>query len=72
MKEYGIKESWTKFYSVTYMRYGDLYAFAKMLYIYEDDQMLIKFYESRTYKLKLGLYDSKNSYFHPLQDTKNS
>ena len=60
MKEYGNKDSWTKFYNVPYIRDKGFYAFTKMLYIYEDDQMLIDFLELRSFRLKLGMYNSKN------------
>jgi hypothetical protein len=55
MKEYGNKESWTKLYWVPLM--SRLYN--KTLYIFEDDQLLIDFYDS-DHMLKLIVYDSKN------------
>jgi F-box interacting protein len=55
MKEYGNKESWTKLYWVPLM--SRLYN--KTLYIFEDEQLLIDFYDS-DHMLKLIVYDSKN------------
>ena len=60
MKEYGNKDSWTKLYNVPYIRDKGFYACPEMLYLYEDDQMLIDFLELKSFKLKLGMYNSKN------------
>jgi len=60
MKEYGNKESWTKLYNVPYMEDRGLFAYTKVLYVSEDDKMLMDFYELGSNKLKLVVYDSKN------------
>jgi F-box interacting protein len=38
MKENGMKESWTKFYSVPYMKDEGLYVYNKALYISEEEK----------------------------------
>ncbi|XP_058784571.1 F-box/kelch-repeat protein At3g23880-like [Vicia villosa] len=60
MKEYGNNESWTKLYNVRCMKDQVFYSYTKALYISEDDQFLINFYDLRSKKLKLAIYDSKN------------
>ncbi|KAL5077919.1 hypothetical protein RYX36_016903 [Vicia faba] len=60
MKEYGNKESWTKIYNIPYMKDHVFYSYAKALYISEDDQLLINYYDFTSKKLKLLIYDSKN------------
>jgi hypothetical protein len=60
MKEYGNKESWTKFYTVPYIRDGVFHFYTKALYISEDDQLLINFYHLESNELELVVYDSKN------------
>jgi hypothetical protein len=62
MKEYG-KDSCTKLYNVPYIRDSSSHASLEMLFIYEDDQMLKDFLELRSFKLKLGMYNSKNGSF---------
>ncbi|XP_045822117.1 F-box/kelch-repeat protein At3g23880-like [Trifolium pratense] len=58
MKEYGIKESWTKLYNVPYVE--NQYTSPKTLYISDDDQMLFGFYDLVNLKSKLAVYNSKN------------
>ncbi|KEH26647.1 putative F-box domain-containing protein [Medicago truncatula] len=60
MKEYGNKESWTKLYSILHMQDRVIRLYTKALYIFEDEQLLIGFYELESYKLKLVVYNSKN------------
>jgi len=60
MKEYGKKESWTKFYSVPYMENWGLYAYTKALYNSDEDQVLMDLHELGSIELKLGVYDFKN------------
>jgi F-box interacting protein len=60
MNEYGNKESWTKFYTVPYIRHGVYHFYTKALYISEDDQLLINFYYLESNELELVVYDSKN------------
>jgi len=59
MKEYGHKESWTKLYSVPKLQARDFVA-CKALYISEDGQLLVDFYEKGSGKMKLVVYDSKS------------
>jgi len=63
MKEYGNKDSWTNLYRVPHMKGWVLCLYPKALYISEDEQLLMGFYDSQgfgSYKLKLVVYDSKN------------
>jgi len=60
LNEYGNKESWTKLYSVPHMGDQGSLSYTKALYISEDDQMLVDFYELGSNELKLVVYDSKN------------
>jgi F-box interacting protein len=60
MKEYGIKESWIKLYTVPAMGNHDFEPYSKAVYISEDDQFLIDLYEMTSSKKELGVYDSKN------------
>lgn len=59
MKEYGIKESWTKLYTIRAMGNHDFDPYTKVVYISEDDQFLIDFYERTSSKMELGVCDSK-------------
>jgi F-box interacting protein len=58
MKEYGNKESWTKLFSVSYIRDpSKLYFLTKALYAFENGQVLL---ESRgDWYMKLNAYDPK-------------
>jgi hypothetical protein len=59
MKEYGNRESWTKLYRLPPMRNQLFYAIAaytKVLYMYEDDQMLVDYNDSG-----VVVYDYKNN-----------
>jgi len=58
MKEYGNKESWTKFYTIPNLHDQDLEP-DTALYISEDDQLLVECYEVQTGNMKLVVYDSK-------------
>jgi len=60
MKEFGNQESWTKLYSGLHMQDCIFRHYTKALYIFEDEQLLVGFYELEPYKLKLVVYDSKN------------
>ena len=64
MKEYGNKGSWTKLYNVLYMEDLGSFSYKRALYISEDDQMLIEFYDRQSNELKLVVYDSKNGTFN--------
>ncbi|XP_058786770.1 F-box/kelch-repeat protein At3g23880-like [Vicia villosa] len=62
MKEYGIQDSWTKLFSVSYMQHPTkCYALYKVLYIFEDDRLLLETLED--WKRKLVVYDPKNDTF---------
>jgi F-box interacting protein len=63
MKEYGMKESWTKLYSVPYMKDEGLYFYNKVLYISEEGKLLMFSHVSGEVILKLVVYDSKNGTF---------
>jgi F-box interacting protein len=63
MKEYGMKESWTKLFSVPYMKDEGLYFYNKALYISEDGKLLMYSHVSGDVILKLVVYDSKNGTF---------
>ncbi|GAU19577.1 hypothetical protein TSUD_303900 [Trifolium subterraneum] len=56
MKEYGIKESWTKLYHFPYLGYQ--YPYLKTVYISDDDQLLFSF--DNNDQLKWAVYNSKN------------
>ncbi|KEH32806.1 putative F-box domain, galactose oxidase/kelch, beta-propeller, F-box associated interaction [Medicago truncatula] len=58
MKEYGDQESWTKLYIVPDIQDHGLKPF-QPLYIYEDDQLLLRFYAMEGGNIKLVVYDSK-------------
>ncbi|KEH32810.1 F-box protein interaction domain protein [Medicago truncatula] len=61
MKEYGNTDSWTKLYHVPYMRYRGLWINTKILYVTEDDQLLMKVHELvSSSKVKLVVYNSKS------------
>jgi F-box interacting protein len=60
MNEYGNKESWTKLYSVPYIKERGFRIYTKDLYFSEDDQLLINLYNSGSNELELAVYDSKN------------
>ncbi|RHN69938.1 putative F-box associated interaction domain-containing protein [Medicago truncatula] len=68
--EYGIKESWTKLYTIRAMGNHDFDPYTKVVYISEDDQFLIDLYERTSSKMKLGVYDSKigTLKFHMIQN----
>ncbi|GAU19604.1 hypothetical protein TSUD_304160 [Trifolium subterraneum] len=57
MKEYGIKESWTKLYNIPYV--GNQSNCPKIVYISDNDQVLFSF-NGLDSKLKLAVYNSKN------------
>ncbi|PNX79417.1 F-box/kelch-repeat protein [Trifolium pratense] len=65
MNEYGNKESWTKLYCVPHMGKWGICDYTKTLYISDNDQLLMAFYELGLgqLKLKLVVYDSKNGTF---------
>ncbi|GAU19601.1 hypothetical protein TSUD_304140, partial [Trifolium subterraneum] len=59
MKEYGIKESWTKLYNVPYVE--NQYTSPKTVYISDDDQVLFGFYDLiNNNQYQLAVYNSKN------------
>ncbi|AES97162.1 putative F-box associated interaction domain-containing protein [Medicago truncatula] len=67
MKEYAIKESWTKLYSVSFVG-GQMYDI-RTLYIFEHDQILVELHDwERTQHLIV--YDSKIDTFN-IQDIEN-
>ena len=59
MKEYGNKESWTKLYNISYMGVPISHAYGNVLYISEDNQMLVDLMREGN-KRKIVLYNSKN------------
>jgi F-box interacting protein len=66
MKEYGIKESWTKLYNVPYKREQYIYpktvyiSDPKTVYISDDDQVLFSFNDLTNSKFMLVVYNSNN------------
>ena len=68
MKEYGNKESWTKLFTIPYMRDpSNSRVFAKPVNIFEDDQMLLKFLgDEQSYDSTLVFYDPRSG---TLKDT---
>ncbi|CAI8596281.1 unnamed protein product [Vicia faba] len=64
MKEYGIKESWSKLFNLSYMQDPIKTSIStKVLYIFEDDNVLLEFSYHVHEKKKYILYDSKNGTF---------
>ncbi|XP_045819961.1 F-box/kelch-repeat protein At3g23880-like [Trifolium pratense] len=70
MEEYGNKESWTKLFTVPYMRVRDnSHVLITPIYMFDDDQVILKFNSDND--LDLALYDSKSDTlkltdFHPI------
>lgn len=60
MKEYGNQESWTKLFTIPHMGENGYWAYTKVIYISEDDQVLLEFIKSGK---KLIVYDSRNGTF---------
>lgn len=43
MKEYGNKESWTKLFTISYLKDPSMrYSLTKVVYVYEDGQLLLQ------------------------------
>ncbi|KEH21502.1 putative F-box domain-containing protein [Medicago truncatula] len=59
MKEYGNRESWTKLFNVSYRGDPKYSVFGEPIYIFEDNQVLLKFPRY----LNLKLIDSRNGTF---------
>jgi len=58
MKEYGKKESWTKLFTIPYeLDPNRSRAYAKVIHVFEDDQLMLNILEAS--ELNLILYDSK-------------
>ncbi|GAU24893.1 hypothetical protein TSUD_116170 [Trifolium subterraneum] len=62
-KEYRNKASWTKLYCVPHMGIGGICAYTKTMYFFENDRLLVGFYELGSSKFKVVVYDSKNGTF---------
>jgi len=64
MKEYGNKESWTKLFTVSYMRDpSKSYVLTKAVYIFDDDhQVLLE--SIGDWDVKLIVYNSRNNTFN--------
>ncbi|CAL5202490.1 unnamed protein product [Lathyrus oleraceus] len=60
MKEYGVKESWTKLFNVTHLLDPPFKSFVltNVLYIFEDDQLLLLF--RKDCERRFILYNFKN------------
>jgi F-box interacting protein len=64
MEEYGNKESWTKLFTVPYMREPAKYHVTIIpIYIFEDDQVILKF--NPDHEFNVSLYDSKSGTLKP-------
>ncbi|CAK8539428.1 unnamed protein product [Lathyrus sativus] len=61
MKEYGNEKSWTKLFSIPHSEEGMFYCYVKVLYISEDDKLLMEFYNMGEYGFVV--YDSINNTF---------
>ncbi|XP_058784568.1 F-box/kelch-repeat protein At3g23880-like [Vicia villosa] len=62
MREYGIKESWIKLFDLSYLQDSTKPStLTKVLYLFEDDNVLLEFIYFE--KKKLILYNSKNGSF---------
>ncbi|XP_058732400.1 F-box/kelch-repeat protein At3g23880-like [Vicia villosa] len=64
MKEFGKENSWTKLLSIPYMQEWGFFRYTKMLYISEDDQVLLEIFMCRKFKYMLVVYDSINNTFN--------
>ncbi|GAU16406.1 hypothetical protein TSUD_117550 [Trifolium subterraneum] len=65
MKEYGKKESWSKLFSIPLTTNLHFSHHMEVVYIYEDEQVLLMF--TQVYKPELVVYDSKSQTFrHPV------
>ncbi|PNX86809.1 F-box protein [Trifolium pratense] len=62
MKEHGNEQSWTKLLSVPYMTDPEFYAYSRVLYVSEDDQVLMQV--SKRKKFSLVIYDFRNDTFN--------
>ena len=57
-KEYGNEKPWTKLYTFPNMQHRGFISY-NALYISEDDQLLVDFYDLESWCMKLVIYDSK-------------
>jgi F-box interacting protein len=66
MKEYGNKESWTKLFTVSYMRDpSKSYVLTKAIYIFDDDhQLLLESIAHEHWGRKFIVYNSRNNTFN--------
>ncbi|CAK8564709.1 unnamed protein product [Lathyrus sativus] len=63
MKTYGVQESWTKLFSVSYLEDPRMSCIlTKALYIFEDDKLLLELQEEKR-RRKLIVYNPKNGTF---------
>ena len=61
MKEHGNKDSWTKLYSVSYMRdHPSSYATIEVLHVFEDGRVLLDSISTEEWTKKLVFYNSRN------------
>jgi F-box interacting protein len=62
MKEYGIKESWTKLFNFSYVeyQYQYQYTYLETVYISNEDHVLFIFHDLENLKSKLLVYNSNN------------
>jgi F-box interacting protein len=65
MKEYGNEKSWIQLLKIPNIGDPGFYWHTKALYIYEDDQVLVKFVKMGEFSL--AVYDSKNDTFKILE-----
>ncbi|CAK8567922.1 unnamed protein product [Lathyrus sativus] len=64
MKEFGNKESWTKSHGIPYVEIpGVVHFYTKVVYISEDDQVLIDGHEWIHLNLRLAVYNAKTGTF---------
>jgi hypothetical protein len=61
MEEYGIRETWTKLFRVSYMGNVGCYPYTKALYVTDDDQALLE------HQFELVIYNSRDGTFKILE-----
>jgi len=61
LREYGNRESWTRFFHVPHINGGGCGIYTRALYVYEDHQVLLE------YLRKLVVYNSRDGTFKALK-----
>ena len=71
MNEYGNKESWTKLFHVPKVHDHQGLRAYKALYIFEDEKLLVEFFDVESCDRKFVVYDSKTASFNILEFQNN-